>query len=140
MSSRVAKGRPARVAAFALAAAAVSLSAAAAQVPAAGKTTPSELNVFATSQIDPGTVVGFGTVITEEERCLANRQVKLIVKSPEGSTVFDLARTSKNGGWLVRGDSSAFIGFTAAVYKLAPRTVEVNGKQLTCGKDKQGVL
>ena len=117
-----------------------SIAATQAPAAAAAKTIPSELNVLTTTQIDPETIVGGGTVISEEKRCLANREVKLIVKTSEGSKLFDLARTSKNGGWLVRGDSSVFIGYTAAAYKLLPRTVKVNGKELTCGKDKVSLL
>ena len=77
--------------------------------------------------------VGFGYVTAGKQKCVRNRQVRLIIQYAVGSKLFDTARTSANGGWEVRGDINDFQDYTGYVIKLAPRKVKSGGKVLKCG-------
>ncbi len=128
----VAEGRL-LVAALAVAAVAIVPGNAIAASPAAAKApVTSNLNLVTVTGISATTAVGFGTVDSAKNKCVANRRVKLIIKSASGSNLFDTARSSANGAWMVKGPVSAFSGGTSYVVKLLPRKV---GK-LTCGGDK----
>jgi hypothetical protein len=114
----------------------VAIAATAIDASAAGKAVPSKLNVVTTTEVTPKIIVGIGTVTSGQKKCVGNRRVKLIVKNAQGSKLVDLARTSDHGGWEAKAKSSDFVGFKSFSYKLLPRTINVGGKQLKCGKDK----
>ena len=115
-------------------------------LPAAAGTRSSAKTIVHVYGIGSGggdTVLALGSLDSPSPKCVANRKIKIdLIRMGKGPFHFDLARTSKRGGWAasVDGNDIPPATYTALRATAAEKTVSLgNGKELVCKADKAEV-